>query len=122
MQVYQRESSRLKSSEAIVRENFPRFGVNKKQEITRLLYEISKKEGIEPEGILEEEESLQDYPRLKKILLQRRYPLACQDQSSLKTYLPKLQFQDYPQNSGLAKNKKFYPKKVFNVFICDPVL
>ena len=113
MQVYQRESSRLKSSEAIVRENFPRFGVNKKQEITRLLYEISKKEGIEPEGILEEEESLQDYPRLKKILLQRRYPLACQDQSSLKTYLPKLQFQDYPLNSGLAKNKKFYPKKVF---------
>ncbi len=113
MQVYQRESSRLKSAEAIVRENFPRFGVNKKQEITRLLYEISKKEGIEPEYILEEEGSLQDYPRLKKILLERRYPLACQDQPDLKTYLPKLQFLGSPLNSALAENKKFYPRKVF---------
>ncbi|MDO8748449.1 MAG: hypothetical protein Q7J72_04970 [Candidatus Omnitrophota bacterium] len=113
MQVYPRESSRLKSAEAIVRENFPQFGVNKKQEIIRLLYEISKREGIEPEDILKEEESLQDYLRLKKILLQRRYPLAYQDQPSLKTYLPKFKFQAHPLNSDLAKNKKFYPRKVF---------
>jgi len=113
MQVYPRESSRLKSAEAVVRENFPQFGVNKKQEITRLLYEISKREGIGPEDILGEEESLQDYPRLKKTLLERRYPLACQDQPSLKTYLPKLKFQDHPLDSALAQKKKFYPKKVF---------
>ena len=113
MQVYPRESFRLKSAEAIVRENFPQFGVNKKQEITRLLYEISKREGIEPEDILEEEESIQDYPRLKKTLLERRYPLTCQDQPNLKTYLPKLQFQAHPRKSDLAENKKFYPRKVF---------
>ncbi|HLD41126.1 MAG TPA: hypothetical protein VJA84_03000, partial [Candidatus Omnitrophota bacterium] len=113
MQVYSRESSRLKSAETIVRENFPRFGVNKKQEITRLLYEISKWEGIEPGEILGPEELSAPYPRIKKILLQRRYPLAYQDQSNLKTYLPKLQFQAHPLNSYLAENKKFYPRKVF---------
>ena len=113
MQVYPRESSRLKSAEAIVRENFPRFGVNKKQEIIRLLYEISKKEGIEPGEILKKEELLQDYLRLKRTLLQRRYPLACQDQPSLKTYLPKLQFLSSPLNSALAEHKNFYPRKVF---------
>src|SRR3990167_2873237 len=98
--MFQRESSRLKSAEAVVREIFPQFGVNKKQEITRLLYEISKREGIGPEDILGEEESLQDYPRLKKTLLEHRYPLACQDQPSLKTYLPKLKFQDHPLDSA----------------------
>ena len=113
MQVYPRESSRLKSAQAIVKADFPRFGVNKKQEITRLLYEISKREGIEPEDILEDGEFPQDYLRLKKALLERRYPLAYQDQPSLKTYLPKLQFPAHPRKSNLAKNKKFYPRKVF---------
>lgn len=113
MQVYQRESSRLKSAEAIVRENFPQFGVNKKQEIIRLFYEISKREGIKPGDILEEGEFLRDYPRLKKVLLQRRYPLASQDQPNLKTYLPKLQFQAHPRKSDLTEKKKFYPRKVF---------
>ncbi len=114
MQVYSRESSRLKSAEAIVRENFPRFGVNKKQEITRLFYEISKKEGIEPGEILTEEELFQDYPRLKKILLQRRYPLAYQDQPRLKTYLPKLHCHCEPRRGeAIFQKKEFYPKKVF---------
>ncbi|MEK6563444.1 MAG: spore photoproduct lyase family protein [Candidatus Omnitrophota bacterium] len=113
MQVYSRESSRLKSAEALVRENFPRFGVNKKQEITRLLYEISKREGILPVEILGPQDLSASYPWIKKTLLQRRYPLTYQDQPSLKTYLPKLRFQAYPLNSTLAKNKKFYPKKVF---------
>ncbi len=113
MQVYPREFSRLKSAEAIVGDNFPRFGVNKKQEITRLLYEISKREGIEPGEILGSEELFAPYPRLKKILLERRYPLACQGRLNLKTYLPKLKFQAQPINNALAWKRKFYPKNVF---------
>lgn len=118
MRVYQRESLRLKSSEAIVKINFPRFGVNKRQEIIRLLYEISKREGIEPSEIIEREESFQDYRRLKKILLQRRYPLAYHNQPSLKTYLPKLQFQSRVLNEVLLpgfqrKRREFYPKNIF---------
>src|SRR3989338_4444385 len=114
MQVYPSEASRLKSAEAVVRENFPQFGVNKKQEITRLLYEISKREDVEPGEILKEEELFQDYQRLKKTLLERRYPLAYQDQPRLKTYLPKLRCHCEPRGGeAISEKRNFYPKKVF---------
>jgi len=54
---------------------FPRFGINKKREITRLLYEIMHREGSTAQemiGTLPEEAI--NFSELKKMLLQRRFP------------------------------------------------
>lgn len=70
---------------------FPDFGVNKKQEITRLLYEIAKREGIFFENILEEmPQPIPDFFAVKKYLMGRRFPSSLAESKDIKFYFPEL--------------------------------
>jgi len=109
MQVYKRELKRLKSAKAILMSGFPRFGVNKKQEITRLLYEISKREAVSPNEIIKKE-NLRDYEQLKKYLLRRRYPESFSFDESFQPFLPKIELKA-AERAGLKK-REFLPKKI----------
>ena len=70
-----RELRRLRATRAVLARDFPRFGVNKTRELTRLVCEISRREGVPPERVLSGTAGLR-YPRLRKVLLRRRYPAA----------------------------------------------
>lgn len=110
MQFYQRELSRLKSAEAFIKKRFPGFGINKRQEITRLIYEVAKRENILPADILSGED-FSDFDIVKEGLLKRRFPYSSSTQKNIIPYLSKIEL-----NSIEAANtspKSFYPKEVF---------
>ena len=110
MQTYQNEFQRLKSARNFVQSHFPLFGVNKTQEITRLLYEISKKDGIAPNEIIPDDIRLA-YGEIKKYLLEQRFPESfCFDQN-IRPYLPKIELKK--EEALRIKEKKFYPKNIF---------
>jgi len=110
MQAYKRESERLKNTTSDVEKAFPRLGVNKKQEIIRLLYEISKKENTLPSSIIKDIDSI-DFDTVKQRLLRRRFPSSYINNETTKPHLPKLKLD---KKSCLdIENKTFYPKNVF---------
>ncbi len=106
MPVYQKELNRLKQAGLFVRRNFPHFGVNKKQEAVRLLYEISKREEAGPDRIIQA--GNQDYELVKKELLARRYPAS---PVNCRPYLPKIELNR--RDFACLKPKPFYPRKIF---------
>ncbi|HAH20181.1 MAG: hypothetical protein A2Y00_10425 [Omnitrophica WOR_2 bacterium GWF2_43_52] len=110
MRVYKNEFERLKLVESFVKSRFPYFGVNKKQEITRLLYEISKRENIPPLRIIEKEGE-GDYESLKKRLLKKRYPFASLQSEPLTPHLPKIELK--PSFRRTLQNRKFYPRNIY---------
>ncbi len=110
MRIFQKEFFRLKRAQEIVKSRFANFGVNKKQEIIRLLYEISKKDGILVDKILDSVGSF-SYGQLKKYLLSRRYPLVGLEESELRPYLPKMELKADDVLS--VEKRKFYPRQIF---------
>ncbi len=97
MRIREKEIQRLKSVNSFVKANFPKFGVNKKQEITRLLYEISKREGTPLENIVSlrprRRQAKNDYNAVKNHLLKRRYPYAFSCSEIVRPYLPKIELK-----------------------------
>ena len=110
MRVYENEFQRLKEAKSFTKSNFSRFGVNKKQEITRLLYEISKREGISLAKLIKKT-THRDYGRLKKYLLERRYPAAFLQGEPLRPYLSKIELK--PSEYFELQKKEFSPKNIF---------
>ena len=110
MRVCKNEFERLTQVESFIKSHFPYFGVNKKQEITRLLYEISKKNNISPAKIIEKNE-VRDYESLKKSLLKGRYPFASLQSEPLKPHLPKIELKASAQCD--FRKKIFYPKNIY---------
>jgi len=108
---YKREFDIYKRAQEAGRLYFPHFGVNKRQQVTRLLYEISKREAGSPETILRDK-NLNSFIEVKKSLLKRRFPYACAHSEMTGPYLPKIEFR-----RGLAakirKKNIFYPKRIF---------
>ncbi len=125
MRIREKEIQRLKSAKSFVKANFPKFGVNKKQEITRLLYEISKREEIPPGMLLpacrqaggesgfrqSTKKSKNDYNAVKNHLLERRYPYAFSCPEIVRAYLPKIELRLSEQFN--IKESGFYPKNIF---------
>jgi len=66
-------SGREREAAAVIESRFPRFGVNKRRELLRLLSEISRREGISPERVLEGTHPRR-FPELRAALVRRRYP------------------------------------------------
>ena len=110
MRVHRKESDRLKKTETFVRSSLPRLGTNKKQEITRLLYEISKRDKCPPSLIIQAPEKT-DFNKIKKYLLKKRYPYSYLNNGISKTYLPKIKLDCKDQLH--IKENIFYPKRVF---------
>jgi len=91
---------------------FQRFGVNKQREISRLLYEIAKREGRDAASMLEEA-SLIDAPfsDLKRYLIARRYPAALKEERRLAPYLPGFS-ADAPRAARLT-SPTFSPSHIY---------
>lgn len=107
---YAKEFKRLKSAQRLVEAQLGPIGVNKKRELIRLFYEISKREGVAPQAITGQMESLA-YKPLKRSLLERRFPEAALSCKSLKPFLPAVKLS--PDFCADTKNKKFYPQQVY---------
>jgi len=110
MHGYQREFTRLTKIKELVCKKFPYFGPNKKQEIERLLYEVSKRENISPANIMRQPKT-GDFDTIKQYLISRRFPRAigCGEISGV--YLPGIELAE--KNTFNLSQGKFYPKKIF---------
>ncbi|MFH0790178.1 MAG: hypothetical protein V2A64_00940 [Candidatus Omnitrophota bacterium] len=114
-----KEIKRLKLTQSLVNSSYPCFGVNKKQEISRLLYEISKREDALGSEIIREMNSFflergcaparDKFDKIKEYLLQRRYPYAFSHNITLQPYLPKIELR---KSSACNYETEFYPKRV----------
>ncbi len=104
------EIVRLREIQALVNEIFANFGPNKKREIIRLLYEISKKENQNAKEILKQVSSF-DYKKCKEFLLRRRYPIAY-NEKGCRFYLPDIQLNEEDIAKILPDNY-YYPRRIF---------
>jgi len=109
MQSFASEYNRLKKIENWVKKIYSHLGVNKKQELIRLLYEISKREDLVPNRLLIKL-PLADFHSLKRILLQRRYPNSFLSKEIRRVYLPKIKIS---KNSVFDLERyEFSPRKI----------
>ena len=123
-----RESDRLISTRECVAKHFPKYGPNKAREVTRLIYEISKRDGIPPGKIVSSILSdLLDgrpntaqgparsgeigYEDVKRSLILRRYPRAAISQKDINPYLPKIELRK--DDLFTFRKERFYPKDIF---------
>lgn len=100
MQIH-RESERLKDTLAAIATMPFEFGRNRKQELTRLVYEISKRDDIAPSVLLKQVNtnnhflnSRQAFNFLKDYFLQTRYPNTYLKKENSRFYLSKLSFDN----------------------------
>ena len=87
------------------------FGINKIREISRLVFEISKRDNVDFDTIVKEIKS-NDYLVIKNFLLKKRYPKTFNKVSKNSFYLPELNINE-KNNVVLAAEPKFRPKNVF---------
>ncbi|MFN7169781.1 MAG: radical SAM protein [Candidatus Omnitrophota bacterium] len=93
-----------------VEEKFPAYGINKKREIVRLIFEISKRENVPFQEIISEVEDT-SYRQIKQWLVERRYP-SLKDRKDLRLYLPEVEI--YSENRFLPEKKfNFIPKDIY---------
>jgi len=111
MRVYKKQFDILRWAKETVEFCFPHFGMNKRREIKRLLYEISKRENISPEAILGGTD-FRSFAKVKTYLLKRRFPYAYCHNELGRPYLPKIELNP---KACVAKKKRlsFYPKNIF---------
>ena len=96
--------------ENFVKTVLPKVGVNKLRELTRLVYEIAKREKISPQQILIPSKN-DTFESVKTALLKRRYPVNFKTANKNQFYLPKLE-SDEKLCANLTP-RPFYPKTVF---------
>lgn len=117
-----------------VQKNYSHFGINKQRELTRLLFEISKREKNNFDRILPQSQ-IKNFHKLKNYLLKRRFPESFDKCLKDSFYLPKIEinenlkfvpgnFKFYPQNIYIEKNlqsheivqnlKKLFPESRFS--------
>ena len=78
-----------------VNERFQHYGHTKRQEVSRLLYEIAKREQCDFTHIVEEyREKTNNFNQFKECLIKRRYPMAVEQYDRLPLSLPELNIND----------------------------
>jgi spore photoproduct lyase len=102
--------------EEYVNAAYSNFGINKKRELIRLLFEISKRDGILVEKIIQNK-NIKKYSHIKNELLKLRYP-NCYLNSKNLFYLPSLKI-DPKYKIEINKDLKFYPKNIFFEDACS---
>lgn len=99
---------------SFVERQFKRFGINKKREITRLLFEISKKEAIPYQKSCNNLPIDQNnYHLIKTQLLKRRFPRAFSQNNRIKPYLPKLEIKSANRVKIKQAGFEFKPKNIY---------
>lgn len=114
MQAHKREIDRLSSSGKAVDKAFGPLGVNKRRELVRLIYEISKREESRPSDILRALRGdvirLRDFGKVKKYLISRRFPSQT-GMPSKNFYLPGISINS--EDLARVKRRRFSPKNIF---------
>ncbi|MEK6714508.1 MAG: hypothetical protein AABY43_00470 [Candidatus Omnitrophota bacterium] len=110
MDACQKEFNRLKRIKILVAKNFSHFGLNKKQEIKRLIYEISKRDNLNPAKVIRGAQT-GEFNRIKEYLISRRFPYAYAHREISKIYLPSIELAAL--DAFNPPKNKFYPKKIF---------
>ncbi|MCM8801604.1 MAG: hypothetical protein NC912_06400 [Candidatus Omnitrophica bacterium] len=109
LDIFNKEFARFKKINNLVNNYFASFGVNKKQELIRLIFEISKKEEIPPLKLIKELPQV-SFDCLKDYLIKRRFPIASLENQTQRVYLPKIRLN---KDSLFKLDKKdFYPKTI----------
>ncbi len=91
--------------------NFSYWSENKRKEITRLLYEISKREKIPFIEIIENLKG-KKFSYIKKKLLNRRYPYSSNIEKNPQFYIPKLEIKNKNKTIIVSGSNEFYPHKI----------
>ncbi|MGM0441814.1 MAG: radical SAM protein [Elusimicrobiota bacterium] len=104
-----------KNIKKYVEDKFGRLGLNKKNEIARLAYEISKREKNNFENILPDTGKSNNYhfEKIKNNLLNKRFPEYAKDMPKEKVYLPKLEIGEENRAGINNQNTIITPKKVY---------
>ena len=91
-----------------IQQKFPLFGINKIRELTRLVFEISKRDNKSSEEVIN---SIQDksYEKIKEYLLQKRYPRTYHTSKKENFYLPDINLTNEQAN---LVSEKFNPKNI----------
>ncbi len=110
MSLYQREVLRLTAAERLVGKHYPRFGVNKRREAVRLLFETARREEIPPEAVLPPRPPA-SFSALKDYLLRRRFPLSSAEGVRVRPCLPRLELKE--EDVFPLPPFEFSPKKIF---------
>ena len=88
------------AAKAIIKRYFAIFGPNKRREVSRLVYEISRREGLRPEKVVKKALLAYNasYPlefaTIKAHLIKRRFPEASAQEEEIKPYLPELDIEN----------------------------
>lgn len=93
-----------------VQQKYSLFGINKIREISRLIYEISKRDNTDFNTIVNEIKS-NDYLCVKTFLLKKRYPKTFNKVSKDSFYLPELNIDE--KNKVFLTEPHFNPKNVY---------
>jgi len=106
-----------------IQKKFPLFGINKTRELTRLVFEISKRDNISSIDVIN---SIQEktYEKVKEYLLQKRYPNTYGIYKKENFYLPDLNLTNEQANliSGKFNPKNiYYTKDVTNSFLYNRI-
>jgi len=100
---------------SLVESRFLRFGLNKRREVIRLLYEISKRENISPGKKFPEEIingiNQNKFYDVKEYLQKRRFPYAYSHNELSEPYLPDIKIDS--KECLAIKKKPFYPERIF---------
>ena len=106
-----------------IQKKFPFFGVNKTRELTRLVFEISKRDNISSTEVVN---SIQEksYEKVKEFLLKKRYPKTYSISEKESFYLPDVNLTNEQANLVSEKfNPKnvYYTKEVVNSFLYNRI-
>lgn len=94
----------------------PKLGLNKQREILRLIFEIAKRDNIEPQAVLPLKFT-NNFEQAKNYLLKKRYPKTYGKTAAANFYLPKLDINLLPPAD--TSKSAFSPQ---NIFIEEDVL
>lgn len=97
------------------------FGLNKKEELKRLIFEILFTRHWSLDELLQDEDvkiflgkklsGNKRFLALKEVLLRLRYPLATSSEKDFDVYLPRLKFPEKPYAHGLSR--PFIPRMIY---------
>ena len=100
----------LKEIETFVSRNFGRFGINKSREITRLIFEIIKRD-MAPLRTFKYLCKEKNFGKIKSLLLESRFPASFPYAELDRFYLPKVDID--PAARAETSGPKFYPKNIY---------
>ena len=102
--------SNISYIKSLLENKFPFFGINKIRELSRLVFEITKRDGIDPKSFIEGIE-FSDYRGAKTSLLKLRYPSTYSVSSKDSFYLPDIDIKN--SDKACLEQGKFNPENIY---------